>query len=263
MIIGMFDLYIYMYIKYVTFYLNKSKIFIKVLALKLYFRNNFCKWKKSRFFTDFLKDFTLLSTFTSSEEACVFLAGTRPYFLIIITIKLHLIHWVTQTLCEHKTLKKKPQGLWEQQVSGRSVQRFSKGAHHLSPDRLLLRSSREWDGLCQRTRFHQVWLPFSSLSFHFSSHCALKFHALLFCSRCRLLWAAPPSAGHSSLYVSQDFPVWGHAIWLLVCTVCIGDMCCGCFLRSSFICMYSPNNRIKKKMRLIFLFLTKLNPVKD
>lgn len=101
-------IYIYMYIKYVTFYLNKSKIFIKVLALKLYFRNNFCKWKKSRFFTDSLKDFTLLSTFTSSEEACVFLAGTRPYFLIIITIKLHLIHWVTQTLCEHKTLKKTP-----------------------------------------------------------------------------------------------------------------------------------------------------------
>lgn len=161
-----------------------------------------------------------------------------------------------------QNLKKKPQGLREQQVSGRSVQRFSKGAHHLSPDRLLLRSSREWDGLCQRTRFHQVWLPFSSLSFHFSSHCALKFHALLFCSRCRLLWAAPPSAGHSSLYVSQDFPVWGHAIWLLVCTVCIGDMCCGCFLRSSFICMYSPNNRIKKKNEAHFLISYKVESCK-
>ena len=57
------------------------------------------------------------------------------------------------------------------------------------------------------------------LFFHLTSHCALKFQVLLFCSQCWLLCAALPPLEHSFLHESQDFPAGAHIILLLICTV--------------------------------------------
>lgn len=79
MIIGMFDLYIYMYIKYIIFYLNKSKIFIKVLALRLYFRNNFCKWKKQIFYRVFKRFYTFTHIHLIRGSLCVSCRNTTIF----------------------------------------------------------------------------------------------------------------------------------------------------------------------------------------
>lgn len=149
-------------------------------------------------------DFELFDFRPALGENVGYFAKKEKYHISFTPTFLRARRWLNRA--EHKT-KPKPSLIWNA-VSGRSVLRCTRQrSTAITWQTPTTHSSWEpeqhlrmgW--LAHHTIFLQVWLLFSSLCFHLSSHHALKFQALLFCSQCCLLCAALPPVGHSFLYM--------------------------------------------------------------